>query len=135
MGPVGAQTGKEPNQGELSAHIGSDERMTSEVARRLQGRGLAARAAVETNARARRLPVTAPVAAVAGHALAAVEDVDDRFLSAVRNFGWYRCCAPWPTGRREGAVAGGAVGGVRWAVERSGPWSDRLCLPVEGAAS
>lgn len=78
------QTGERPTQAELSTHTGSDARMTSEVVRRLEARGLVVRAAKSEDARALRLRVTRSGGALARKAIAAVEAADDAFFAPVR---------------------------------------------------
>jgi DNA-binding MarR family transcriptional regulator len=58
--------------------------MTSQVLRTLETRGLVSRTAHPTDSRARQLAVTAAGSALAGRAIAAVEDADRSFFEPAR---------------------------------------------------
>src|SRR5437660_1257641 len=62
---------------------GTDIKMTSQVIRALERKGLVRRAVDPVDSRARRLAVTAAGAALAPRAIAAVESADTAFFSGV----------------------------------------------------
>jgi DNA-binding MarR family transcriptional regulator len=72
--------GTTPNQLELARQAGTDVKMTSQVARRLEANGLLTRDVDAADTRARRLRVTRKGASLARRAIAAVEGVDARFF-------------------------------------------------------
>jgi DNA-binding MarR family transcriptional regulator len=67
---------QQPNQAVLSAHAGVDEKMTSQVIRKLEQKGLITRAVDTADTRARRLVITKAGSALAPLAIEAVEAVD-----------------------------------------------------------
>jgi DNA-binding MarR family transcriptional regulator len=70
-----------PTQRRLAEFAGTDPMMTSQVVRALETRGLIDRLADPTDARARRLGVTAAGAALAKQAISAVEAADRTFFA------------------------------------------------------
>ena len=72
--------GEAPSQRRLADHAGLDPMMTSQVLRSLEARGLVSRTANPSDSRARQLAVTAAGAALAGRAIATVEDADRAFF-------------------------------------------------------
>jgi DNA-binding MarR family transcriptional regulator len=74
--------GRTPNQMELARQAGTDVKMTSQVVRRLEAKGLIERTVDPADTRARRLRPTPDGARLARRAIAAVEDVDARFFDA-----------------------------------------------------
>jgi DNA-binding MarR family transcriptional regulator len=77
------EQGQEPNQVALAAHAGTDIKMTSQVIRALERKGLVRRTVDPIDTRARRLAVTAAGAALAPTAVAAVEAADRAFFDGV----------------------------------------------------
>ncbi len=75
--------GQQPSQVELAAHAGTDVKMTSQVVRSLEKKGLVTRAVDERDTRARRLRVTRTGARLAPRAVTAVEGVDAQFFRGV----------------------------------------------------
>jgi DNA-binding MarR family transcriptional regulator len=67
---------QQPSQAVLSAHAGVDEKMTSQVIRKLEQKGLITRAVDAADTRARRLVITKAGSALAPLAIDAVEAVD-----------------------------------------------------------
>ncbi|MFF8376159.1 MarR family winged helix-turn-helix transcriptional regulator [Streptomyces sp. NPDC015661] len=76
--------GEQPNQLTLARQAGTDVKMTSQVLRTLEGKGLVAREVDPADTRAKRLRVTDTGAALAPRAIAAVEAVDAEFFRPVR---------------------------------------------------
>jgi DNA-binding MarR family transcriptional regulator len=76
--------GEEPNQLRLAQQAGTDVKMTSQVVRSLERKGLLERTVDPADTRARRLHVTAPGAELAPRAIAAVERVDAEFFAPVQ---------------------------------------------------
>ena len=74
--------GEDPNQLSLARQAGTDVKMTSEVLRKLEAKGLIVRAVDTADTRARRLRVTARGAELAVRALAVVETADAAFFRA-----------------------------------------------------
>jgi DNA-binding MarR family transcriptional regulator len=72
--------GHTPNQLTLAAQAGIDVKMTSQVLRRLEAKGLLERRTDPQDTRARTLHITAPGSALARKAIAAVEQADDTFF-------------------------------------------------------
>ena len=72
--------GAPPNQLELARQAGTEVRMTSEVVRKLEAKGLLNRDVDASDTRARRLRPTAAGADLASRAIVAVEDVDAQFF-------------------------------------------------------
>ena len=77
------EQGGRPNQVQVAAQAGTDVKMTSQVVRSLEAKGLVEREVDTTDTRARRLRVTGPGAALAPRAIAVVEEVDARFFADV----------------------------------------------------
>ncbi|MYX98312.1 MarR family transcriptional regulator [Streptomyces sp. SID486] len=75
--------GTHPNQLALARQAGTDVKMTSQVVRALEAKGLIEREVDPADTRARRLRVTDVGAELAPRAIAAVEDVDARFFRQV----------------------------------------------------
>jgi DNA-binding MarR family transcriptional regulator len=76
--------GDHPSQVELATFAGTDVKMTSQVVRSLEGKGLIARETDVSDTRALRLKVTARGARLAPRAIDAVETVDIAFFHGVR---------------------------------------------------
>src|SRR3954451_7912688 len=74
------QQGDQPSQAVLSAFAGTDVKMTSQVIRTLEQKGLITRAVDTADTRARRVVVTDAGAALAPRAIDAVEAVDAALL-------------------------------------------------------
>jgi len=79
--------GRSPNQLALAAQAGTDVKMTSQVLRRLEAKGLVVREIDPADTRARRLQVTDRGAELAQHAIAVVEGVDAAFFAAAPDAG------------------------------------------------
>ncbi|MFI0743190.1 MarR family winged helix-turn-helix transcriptional regulator [Streptomyces sp. NPDC021100] len=77
------EQGEHPNQLTLARQAGTDVKMTSQVLRALEAKGLVTREVDPADTRARRLRVTSAGADLAPRAIAAVEDVDARFFRSV----------------------------------------------------
>ena len=75
--------GEDPNQLALARQAGTDVKMTSQVLRKLEAKGLIRRAVDTADTRARRLHVTNRGSELAAQALAAVESADERFFQHV----------------------------------------------------
>ncbi|MEU8435943.1 MarR family transcriptional regulator [Streptomyces sp. NPDC029216] len=75
--------GEHPNQLALARQAGTDVKMTSQVLRALEQKGLVEREVDPADTRAKRLRVTAAGAELAPRAVAAVEEADARFFRAV----------------------------------------------------
>ncbi|MER0449978.1 MarR family transcriptional regulator [Streptomyces sp. Edi4] len=75
--------GEEPNQLALARQAGTDVKMTSQVLRALEAKGLIEREVDPADTRAKRLRVTSAGAELAPRAIAAVENVDARFFQSV----------------------------------------------------
>jgi DNA-binding MarR family transcriptional regulator len=78
------QQGKHPSQVALAQFAGTDVKMTSQVVRSLERKGLVERAIAAADIRARRLRVTRQGARLGPRAIAAVEKVDAEFFGEVR---------------------------------------------------
>jgi DNA-binding MarR family transcriptional regulator len=74
--------GEEPNQLSVATQAGTDVKMTSEVLRKLEAKGLIVRAVDAADTRARRIHVTERGGDLALAAVAAVEGVDAAFFQA-----------------------------------------------------
>lgn len=74
------QHDQQPSQAALATHAGVDVKMTSQVIRTLERKGLVSRAVDPGDSRARRLVVTDAGSALAPRAVAAVEAVDAALL-------------------------------------------------------
>jgi DNA-binding MarR family transcriptional regulator len=72
--------GHTPNQLTLAAQAGTDVKMTSQVLRRLEAKGLLERRTDPRDTRARTLHITSRGGALARKAIAAVERADDEFF-------------------------------------------------------
>ncbi|MBT2449086.1 MarR family transcriptional regulator [Streptomyces sp. ISL-43] len=75
--------GEHPNQQALARQAGTDVKMTSQVVRTLEQKGLLAREVDPADTRAKRLRVTEAGAELAPRAIAAVEAVDTEFFRPV----------------------------------------------------
>ncbi|MDJ0344643.1 MarR family transcriptional regulator [Streptomyces sp. H10-C2] len=75
--------GERPNQLRLARHSGTDVKMTSQVVRRLEDKGLLTRVTDPGDTRAKRLGITPAGARLATEAVAAVEAADAAFFGAV----------------------------------------------------
>jgi DNA-binding MarR family transcriptional regulator len=75
------ERGDEPNQLALARQAGTDVKMTSQVLRVLERKGLIERHTDPADTRARRLRVTAAGATLAPRAIAAVEATDRSFFA------------------------------------------------------
>ncbi|WP_030343180.1 MarR family winged helix-turn-helix transcriptional regulator [Streptomyces sp. NRRL S-1022] len=75
--------GEHPNQLALARQAGTDVKMTSQVLRILERKGLIEREVDPADTRAKRLRVTDTGADLAPRAIAAVEHVDARFFQPV----------------------------------------------------
>jgi DNA-binding MarR family transcriptional regulator len=74
--------GQDPTQIALAEYAGTDVKMTSQVVRGLEAKGLLERRIDEADSRARRLRVTRRGARLAPRAIAVVERVDAEFFAA-----------------------------------------------------
>ena len=74
--------GQVPNQLQLARQAGTDVKMTSQVVRRLEAKGLLQRQVDPDDSRARRLRLTAEGQRLARRAIATVEETDARFFGA-----------------------------------------------------
>ena len=74
------ERGLTPNQQEVARQAGTDVKMTSQVVRRLETKGLLERTVDQTDTRARRLRPTREGVTLAKRAIKAVEEVDARFF-------------------------------------------------------
>ena len=72
--------GGPPNQLELARQAGTDVKMTSQVVRRLEAKGLLRREVDRADTRARRVALTPGGSALAQRAIAVVEQVDAEFF-------------------------------------------------------
>jgi DNA-binding MarR family transcriptional regulator len=77
------EQGEHPTQISLAAQAGTDIKMTSQVVRALERKGLVAREVDAADTRARRVRVTTRGARLAPRAIAVVEDVDAKFFAPV----------------------------------------------------
>ena len=75
--------GTDPNQLSLARQAGTDVKMTSQVLRKLEAKGLIRRDTDAADTRAKRLHVTSRGSELAGRALAAVEATDAEFFRPV----------------------------------------------------
>jgi DNA-binding MarR family transcriptional regulator len=75
--------GERPNQIELARQAGTDAKMTSQVLRSLERKGLLEREVDPVDTRARLLRVTRTGARLAPRAIEAVERVDAEFFAAI----------------------------------------------------
>jgi DNA-binding MarR family transcriptional regulator len=75
--------GEQPSQLALARQAGTDVKMTSQVLRKLEAKGLMRRDVDAADTRARRLHVTERGAELAVEALAAVESADAEFFAPV----------------------------------------------------
>ncbi|MEV6616998.1 MarR family transcriptional regulator [Streptomyces sp. NPDC051051] len=75
--------GEHPNQLAVARQAGTDVKMTSQVLRALETKGLIEREVDPADTRAKRLRVTSTGAELAPRAIAAVENVDARFFQPV----------------------------------------------------
>ncbi len=77
------QQGEEPNQLAVARQAGTDVKMTSQVLRTLEDKGLIERHTDAGDSRAKRVRVTARGAELAPRAIAAVERADAEFFEPV----------------------------------------------------
>ena len=75
--------GTDPNQLSLARQAGTDVKMTSQVLRKLEAKGLLRRDTDAADTRAKRLHVTSRGSELAAQALAAVEATDAEFFRPV----------------------------------------------------
>ena len=75
--------GDDPNQLTLARQAGTDVKMTSQVLRKLEAKGLIRREVDSADTRAKRLRVTDRGADLAARAIAAVESADAKFFHPV----------------------------------------------------
>jgi DNA-binding MarR family transcriptional regulator len=75
--------GTDPNQLSLARQAGTDVKMTSQVLRKLEAKGLIRRDTDAADTRAKRLHVTSRGSELAAQALAAVEATDAEFFRPV----------------------------------------------------
>jgi DNA-binding MarR family transcriptional regulator len=75
--------GQQPNQLTVATQAGTDVKMTSQVLRALEAKGLVRRETDPADTRAKLLQVTEAGAELAPRAIAAVEEVDARFFAPV----------------------------------------------------
>ena len=75
--------GEDPNQLTLARQAGTDVKMTSQVLRKLETKGLIRRDVDTADTRAKRLRVTDRGAELAAQAIAAVESADTNFFHPV----------------------------------------------------
>ena len=99
------QRGEEPNQLSVATHAGTDVKMTSEVLRKLEAKGLVVRTVDAADTRARRINVTERGGDLALAAVAAVEGVDAAFFQATPDTVALLAMLR-PLARREGGGAG-----------------------------
>ena len=97
--------GEEPNQLGVATHAGTDVKMTSEVLRKLEAKGLVVRTVDAADTRARRIHVTERGGDLALAAVAAVEGVDAAFFQATPDSAALLAMLR-PLARREGGAAG-----------------------------
>ncbi|MFJ9829254.1 MarR family winged helix-turn-helix transcriptional regulator [Streptomyces sp. NPDC101160] len=76
------ERGERPQQQALARQAGTDVKMTSQVLKALEAKGLVEREVDPADTRAKRLRVTAAGAELAPRAIAVVEEVDARFFPA-----------------------------------------------------
>jgi len=95
--------GAEPNQLSVARQAGTDVKMTSEVLRKLEAKGLIVRTVDARDTRARRITVTERGGELAQVAVAAVEGVDAAFFAAVPDPGaWLAMTRPLARADRAG---------------------------------
>jgi DNA-binding MarR family transcriptional regulator len=99
------ERGEEPNQLSVATHAGTDVKMTSEVLRKLEAKGLVVRTVDAADTRARRIHVTERGGDLALAAVAAVEGVDAAFFQATPDTAALLAMLR-PLARREGGAAG-----------------------------
>ena len=75
--------GNEPSQQDVATHAGTEIRMTSEVLRALEAKGLIVRATDPHDSRARALRTTGAGRSLARRAIKAVESADAAFFDGV----------------------------------------------------
>jgi DNA-binding MarR family transcriptional regulator len=79
--------GQVPNQLALARQAGTDVKMTSEVVRKLEAKGLVVRETDPHDTRARRIRITPAGVAVAVRAIAEVEAADQAFFAGAKDAG------------------------------------------------
>jgi DNA-binding MarR family transcriptional regulator len=100
--------GEDPNQLGVARQAGTDVKMTSEVLRKLEAKGLIVRTVDAGDTRARRLRVTGRGAELAARAVAAVEAADSAFFQAIPDPVALTAMLRPLAGRSPGALASGA---------------------------
>ena len=75
--------GEDPNQLSVARQAGTDVKMTSEVLRKLEAKGLVVRTVDGADTRARRIRITERGGELADRAVTAVEGVDAAFFRAI----------------------------------------------------
>jgi DNA-binding MarR family transcriptional regulator len=108
--------GERPTQVALAAQAGTDIKMTSQVLRSLERKGLIERKVDSADTRARRLRITNRGARLAPRAIALVEEVDARFFADVppkEALRFLRRLVQMPNLRAEGHVQSGATASPR----------------------
>jgi DNA-binding MarR family transcriptional regulator/quercetin dioxygenase-like cupin family protein len=141
--------GRTPNQLELARQAGTDVKMTSQVVRRLEAKGLIERTVDTADARARRLRPTPDGAGRARRAIGAVEEVDARFFDGEADVmtpvlqrlvgvqggpGGARLMRPMPAARRQLDGPRGRVTGVAAAKDLTTQEPRELDEQLEGYA-
>ena len=122
------EQGERPNQLRVAAQAGTDVKMTSEVLRTLEAKGLLSREVDPDDTRARRVRATRRGAALARRAIEAVEEVDGRFFAAARPEEAVRLLARLDAGapdERGHAVSGGDASRARRPRGRRGTSAPR----------
>lgn len=76
-----SEHGQIPNQSAIASHAGTNVKMTSEVLRKLEDRGLVVQRTDARDRRAKAIIVTAEGARLAEHAIRVVEKVDAGFFA------------------------------------------------------
>jgi DNA-binding MarR family transcriptional regulator len=113
------EQGERPSQIAVAAQAGTDIKMTSQVLRNLERKGLLEREVDTADSRARRLRVTRRGARLAPRAIAVVEKVDSEFFAAVprqRTLSFLRPLAQLPE-----SGAAGAAGRNRHSTHNASP--------------
>jgi DNA-binding MarR family transcriptional regulator len=126
--------GQRPNQLAVARQAGTDVKMTSQVLRTLEAKGLIRRDIDATDTRARRLSVTGDAARLTARALTAVETADAAFfqptpdlpalVALLRPLGLHRADAPGQLRNRRALVGSIARLTRSRAAGRLGGWAD-----------
>jgi DNA-binding MarR family transcriptional regulator len=106
-----SRQGQVPNQLQLARQAGTDVKMTSQVVRRLEAKGLLHRQVDPSDSRARRLHLTAAGDRLARRAITAVEQADAQFFGteATEATALQRLLGPGLPRDRATAPAGGTA--------------------------